>query len=103
MAIFSIPKDTKMFVKKGLFFIVLFTWIMLIQGRPQEDTKIQSSEKPEPVSTKTIIYSFCIIKYLDHNIQKLKYYFFLNFKMEVYIYELKISFAFILLWTFILC
>lgn len=40
-----------MYVKEGLFCIVLFTWIMLIQGRPQMESTAQTSEKPTPVST----------------------------------------------------
>lgn len=40
-----------MFVKKGLFCFVLCTWIMLTQSRPQGETAIQSTFKPEPVST----------------------------------------------------
>jgi hypothetical protein len=43
-----------MFVKEGLFCIILFTWIFQIQGRPQGDSIIKASEKPEPVSTKSI-------------------------------------------------
>lgn len=40
-----------MFVKEGLFCLVLLTWILLIQGRPQGDSMTKASEKPEPVST----------------------------------------------------
>lgn len=39
-----------MFVKEGLFCVILFTWILLIQGRPQGDSMTKTSEKPEPVS-----------------------------------------------------
>lgn len=37
-------------VKKELFCFVLFTWIMLIQCRPQGEPTVQTSQKPEPVS-----------------------------------------------------
>jgi len=43
-----------MLVKEGLFCFILFTWILLIQGRPQADSMTKTSEKPEPVSTKSI-------------------------------------------------
>lgn len=41
-----------MYIKEGLFYFVLFAWIMLIQGRPQGES--MASEKPEPVSTNMI-------------------------------------------------
>lgn len=48
-----------MLVKEGLFCFVLFTLISLIQGRPQGDSMTKTSEKPEPVSTKSInIFNF---------------------------------------------
>ncbi|XP_060880950.1 pro-resilin-like [Metopolophium dirhodum] len=37
-----------MLVKEGLFCFILFTWILLIQGRPQGDSMTKTSEKPEP-------------------------------------------------------
>lgn len=40
-----------MYIKEVLFYIVLFTWIMLIQGRPQGESTVQASEKPTSVST----------------------------------------------------
>lgn len=43
-----------MFIQQGLFLVVLFTWIMLIQGRPQGESTVQTSEKPQPVSTNCI-------------------------------------------------
>lgn len=46
-----------MFIKEGLFFIILFTWIMLIQGRPQGESTVQTSEKLQPVST-NFIYTY---------------------------------------------
>lgn len=39
-----------MFVNRGLICIVLFTWIMMIEGRPQGESAIKASEKLEPVS-----------------------------------------------------
>lgn len=43
-----------MLVKEGLFCVILLTWILQIQGRPQEESMVKVSEKPEPVSTKSI-------------------------------------------------
>lgn len=43
-----------MLIKEGLFCFILFTWIVLIHGRPQGDSMTKTSEKPEPVSTKSI-------------------------------------------------
>lgn len=39
-----------MFVKGGLICLVVFTWIMVIEGRPQGESAIKTSEKLEPVS-----------------------------------------------------
>lgn len=44
-----------MFVKEGIICLVLFTWIMVIEGRPQVDSTIKTSEKLEPVSKHFII------------------------------------------------
>jgi len=43
-----------MLVKEGLFCVILLTWILQIQGRPQGESMVKVSEKPEPVSTKSI-------------------------------------------------
>lgn len=45
---------TMMLVKEGLFCVILLTWILQIQGRPQGESMVKVSEKPEPVSTKSI-------------------------------------------------
>ncbi|XP_025423415.1 uncharacterized protein LOC112692830 [Sipha flava] len=37
-----------MFVKERFICLVLFTWIMVIEGRPQVDSMIKTSEKIEP-------------------------------------------------------
>lgn len=43
-----------MLVKEGLFYFVLFTLVMLIRARPQGDSMVKASEKPEPVSNNFI-------------------------------------------------
>lgn len=44
-----------MYLKKELFCFILFTWIMLIDCRPQGESTVKTSEKPEPVSLHFII------------------------------------------------
>lgn len=44
-----------MYIKEGLFYFVLFAWIIQIQARPQGESMVKTSEKPEPVSTKFIL------------------------------------------------
>jgi len=71
-----------MLVKEGLFCFILFTWILLIQGRPQGDSMTKTSEKPESVSTKSINFLILIqlgtqnslhIKNILTNIVNIKY------------------------------
>lgn len=48
---FKSDLSSNMYVKEKLFYFVLFTLIILIQGRPQGESMVKSSEKLEPVST----------------------------------------------------
>lgn len=44
-----------MFVKERLSFLILLSCVMLIQSRPQGETSVQNTAKPEPVSAINII------------------------------------------------
>lgn len=55
--IFILPFKSDIYLNmyvKGLFYFVLFTLILHIQGRPQGESMVKSSEKLEPVSTNSI-------------------------------------------------